>query len=404
MPAAIEINHLYKQYSLRGAPYKTLRELLSKPLRRNLKNVSAQFWALEDIHLKINEGDRVGIVGANGAGKSTLLKIISQITPPTRGEIVLHGRVASLLEVGTAFHPELTGKENIFLNGSILGMRRTEILQRMDEIVTFSGVEKFIDQPLKNYSSGMQMRLAFSVAAHLHTDILLVDEVLAVGDLAFQKKCLSKMDEVNKQEGKTLLFVSHNLQQLKTICNNGILLQQGKLHLQGTIKEAIDAYTANLQTAATFYQNSDPNKEFNILEVSMRDAEGALLETNTSASQPCFIKIIVNAAKKIEHSLVAIRFTNTDGVAVFTTTNGDLTNTFPVVEAGTHTFNIQLPLQLLVPGTYTIIVAWIIPHFKELDVVTNKMNFTHENENYAGDILKDERQSVLNYPITWAEL
>jgi ABC-type polysaccharide/polyol phosphate transport system ATPase subunit len=200
-----------------------------------------EFWALRDISFQVKEGESLGIIGRNGAGKSTLLKILSRITPPTSGQIHSRGRIASLLEVGTGFHQELTGRENIFMNGSILGMKRTEINAKFDEIVDFSGVEKFLDTPLKHYSSGMQLRLAFAVAAHLDPQILIIDEVLAVGDASFQRKCFQKIENVN-QQGRTILFVSHNMTQVSTLCQTGMLLDQGKVAFSGDIHSAISAY------------------------------------------------------------------------------------------------------------------------------------------------------------------
>jgi len=205
------------------------------------------FWALKDINFEINQGDRVGIIGRNGAGKSTLLKILSRITAPTTGKITIKGRVSSLLEVGTGFHPELTGRENIFLNGAILGMQRQEIKAKFDEIVAFAEVEKFLDTPVKHYSSGMYVRLAFAVAAHLEPEILIVDEVLAVGDAQFQKKCFGKMEDVGR-EGRTILFVSHDLKTIRTLCNIGIYLATGQLKALSTSNEIIEFYLHSLKS------------------------------------------------------------------------------------------------------------------------------------------------------------
>lgn len=202
-----------------------------------------EFWALRDIDFEIKRGDRVGIIGRNGAGKSTLLKVLSRITEPSEGKVTIKGRVASLLEVGTGFHPELTGRENIYLNGAILGMTRNEIKKKFDEIVDFAGVEKFLDTPVKRYSSGMYVRLAFAVAAHLEPEILVVDEVLAVGDAEFQKKCLGKMEDVSKNEGRTVLFVSHNIEAIKNLCTNGIVLNAGCSVFQGSAQSAVLKYT-----------------------------------------------------------------------------------------------------------------------------------------------------------------
>lgn len=246
MKPAIEIRNLGKQYSFAEAqPYLSLRDSIHssfKKMTKPGKTRQSKFWALQDINLDIEPGERLGIIGRNGAGKSTLLKILSKITPPTKGEVKFRGRIASLLEVGTGFHPELTGRENIFLNGAILGMSRKEIELRLDEIIDFSGVEKFIDTTLKHYSSGMQLRLAFSVAAHLEPEILLIDEVLAVGDMEFQKKCLGKMEEVSKTDGRTILFVSHNMSYISGLCDKAILLDKGKLVCSGQSSHIINEY------------------------------------------------------------------------------------------------------------------------------------------------------------------
>jgi lipopolysaccharide transport system ATP-binding protein len=215
-----------------------------------------EFWALKDVNFEIKQGEAVGIIGRNGAGKSTLLKILSRITEPTKGRIELNGRVASLLEVGTGFHPELSGRENIYLNGAILGMQRSEIKSKFDEIVDFSGVEKFLDTPVKRYSSGMYVRLAFAVAAHLEPEILVVDEVLAVGDAEFQKKCLGKMKDVTEQGGRTVLFVSHNMGAVQTLCSKGISLSNGSINFIGDINECVNRYITSSNK-----ENTNPNLE-----------------------------------------------------------------------------------------------------------------------------------------------
>ena len=209
---------------------------------RSTKGTSDIVWSLKDINFDINQGEAVGIIGRNGAGKSTLLKLLSRVTSPTTGEIKVKGRIASLLEVGTGFHPELSGRENIYLNGAILGMRKKEITRKLDEIIDFSGVERYIDTPVKRYSSGMYVRLAFAVAAHLESEILIVDEVLAVGDAEFQKKCLGKMGDISKGEGRTVLFVSHNMGAVKNLCNKGVHLQNGMVKTVGAVADVISAY------------------------------------------------------------------------------------------------------------------------------------------------------------------
>ncbi|WP_293870246.1 ABC transporter ATP-binding protein [Flavobacterium sp.] len=209
---------------------------------RSVKGESDIVWSLKDINFEIKQGEAVGIIGKNGAGKSTLLKLLSRVTSPTMGEIKVKGRISSLLEVGTGFHPELSGRENIYLNGTILGMRKKEITQKLDEIIDFSGVERYIDTPVKRYSSGMYVRLAFAVAAHLESEILIVDEVLAVGDAEFQKKCLGKMGDISKGEGRTILFVSHNMAAVKSLCQRGIVLENGILKFDGTTNQALTVY------------------------------------------------------------------------------------------------------------------------------------------------------------------
>lgn len=239
---AIRVSNLSKSYSIGKQKDTSLRSSLSSMLKSSNSKVE-KFWALKDVSFEINKGDVIGIIGKNGAGKSTLLKILSQITKPTEGRLEINGRIASLLEVGTGFHPELTGRENIYLNGTILGMTRKEVKEKFDEIVAFSGVEKFIDTPVKHYSSGMYVRLAFAVAAHLEPEILIIDEVLAVGDAEFQKKCLGKMKEVSGH-GRTVIFVSHNLSAVASLCNKGIVLNSGKLEFSGISNDAINFYHA----------------------------------------------------------------------------------------------------------------------------------------------------------------
>lgn len=245
----INVQGLGKKYILsHESPekYTALRDVISRRVKRLVKpatgSSSEEFWALKDVNFQIEQGQAVGIIGRNGAGKSTLLKILSRITEPTHGRIEINGRVASLLEVGTGFHPELSGRENIYLNGAILGMSRAEIKSKFDEIVDFSGVEKFLDTPVKRYSSGMFVRLAFAVAAHLEPEILVIDEVLAVGDAEFQKKCLRKMDEVAKGHGRTVLFVSHNLTSVQQLCAHSIWLQNGQLRAIDDTAKIIDQY------------------------------------------------------------------------------------------------------------------------------------------------------------------
>jgi lipopolysaccharide transport system ATP-binding protein len=257
MEPVIEIKNLGKKYNIhhQKGGYIDLRDVIASIFKNpfsflkykskkilGMKTTEEEFWALKDVNLKIFKGEVVGIMGRNGAGKSTLLKIISQITPPTTGEIKLYGKIGSLLEVGTGFHPDLTGRENIFLNGAILGMKKREIVKNFNEIVEFAGIEKFLDTPVKYYSSGMYVRLAFSVAAHMEPDILIIDEVLAVGDAEFQKKCIAKMHSIIKDENRTILFVSHDVNTIRELCKNSILLKGGQVEIAGKTEDVIQAY------------------------------------------------------------------------------------------------------------------------------------------------------------------
>lgn len=278
MEPILSIKNISKRYEInhqRGG-YVAMRDVLANAARHPLdaakyrfgvmtgKITKEDFWALKDVSFDVNPGEAIGIIGSNGSGKSTLLKILSKITPPTSGEITIRGKVASLLEVGTGFHPELTGRENIFLNGAILGMTQKEIRSKFDAIVDFSGVEQFIDTPVKRYSSGMYVRLAFAVAAHLEPDILLIDEVLAVGDAAFQKKCLGKMDEITTAHGRTVFFVSHNMSAIQNLCSRCVLLEQGKVKTIGKTKEVVGIYLKNLEKGLALSDRHDRKSTGNI--------------------------------------------------------------------------------------------------------------------------------------------
>lgn len=297
----ISVSNLSKSYILdrRGDKSDGLRHLLENAVRKPTgilrgmfgergKNKSI-FWALKDLNLDVERGGMVGIIGRNGAGKSTLLKLLSRITEPTSGKIQLRGKVASLLEVGTGFHPELTGRENIFLNGAILGMSRREIKNRFDEIVDFSEVEKFLDTPVKRYSSGMYVRLAFAVAAHLEPEILIVDEVLAVGDSEFQKKCVGKMEDASSREGRTVLLVSHQLPLIQNLCNRCVLMDQGRIIADGPTDEVIGTYMtrgANLVKVALKERKDRAGKgRVQVIGVAMRDADGNVMREAISGSE-----------------------------------------------------------------------------------------------------------------------
>src|ERR1017187_5868540 len=288
MKPILEIKNISKKFRISHdqQPYLSLRDSISDFLSSPWggKKGEEDFWALKDVSFDVYPAESIGIIGKNGAGKSTLLKILSKITPPTEGKIISRGRIASLLEVGTGFHGELSGRENIFLNGSILGMKRAEIQKNFDEIVDFSGVEKFLDTPLKHYSSGMQLRLAFAVAAFLKNEILIIDEVLAVGDAEFQKKCLGKMEDVSKNEGRTVLFVSHNLSTINTLCDKGLILDKGNLIFESNIKEAIDHYTRTLLSNIHIDYNAEKSKEIYISKVGFNRKENKSLIFNFTES------------------------------------------------------------------------------------------------------------------------
>lgn len=280
MKPILEVQHITKQFKI-GAKqerYLSLRDVLANPFKKKENRVNNTFLALDDVSFDVYPGESIGIIGRNGAGKSTLLKILSRITPPTSGKIIGRGRIASLLEVGTGFHPELTGRENIFMNGSILGMRKFEIDKHFDAIVDFSGIEKFLDTPLKRYSSGMQLRLAFAVAAFLEPEILIIDEVLAVGDAEFQKKCLGKMDEVSKS-GRTVLFVSHDLSAVSTLTKKSIFLDKGRLIQFGNTAAIIQAYSSNFTQTNIHFQEAISGSPC-VTKVEMVTSEGGVLQGN----------------------------------------------------------------------------------------------------------------------------
>lgn len=263
---SIIINNVSKKFALGIKRNDSLRETISQILKFKNNSTNKEFWALKNIDLEIDKGDIVAIIGKNGSGKSTLLKILSKITKPTTGKIEIYGKISSLLEVGTGFHPELTGRENIFLNGSILGMKKNEIKAKLDEIIAFAGVENFIDTPVKRYSSGMYVRLAFAVSAHLEPDILIIDEVLAVGDAEFQRKCIGKLETVSKSDGRTVLFVSHNMPVIQSLCKTGVHLKNGSISSVGDIRSVINDYLKTLSTS----------KNRNLLDIEGRIGNGKI--------------------------------------------------------------------------------------------------------------------------------
>ncbi|MEI6378629.1 MAG: polysaccharide ABC transporter ATP-binding protein [Candidatus Falkowbacteria bacterium] len=303
----IQVKDLSKRYKIahEREAYLALRDKLAHPIKaiKQGRMPMEDFWALKDIDFEIQQGEVVGIIGPNGSGKSTLLKILSQITPPTTGEVVMRGRVASLLEVGTGFHPELTGRENMYLSGIILGMSKAEIKKHFDEIVEFAGVEKFLDTPVKRYSSGMLVRLGFAVAAHLESEILIVDEVLAVGDAEFQKKCLGKMNDITKNQGRTIIFVSHDMGAIETLCQNGIFLKNGKIVKLGAVKDTVAEYMQDI-----FFESRNPVHRENkvcinaplITSVKLTGKNGQLKNSFT-ANETIGIELTVDNARNTKH-------------------------------------------------------------------------------------------------------
>lgn len=339
---AIRIEGLSKQFRIgrTQAPYQTIREVLTDsvvaPFRRAARllrgeaygaaELDESIWALDGVSLEIKTGEVVGIIGRNGAGKSTLLKILSRITEPTRGRVEIHGRVGSLLEVGTGFHPELTGRENIFLNGAILGMGRVEISRKFDEIVEFAEISRFIDTPVKHYSSGMYLRLAFAVAAHLEPEILIVDEVLAVGDARFQKKCLSKMEAVGRT-GRTVLFVSHNMPAITRLCTRGILLQEGRVVMDGPAHQVVGSYLAGGSGTTAVQEWSDPadapgGEIARLCAVRIRNREGRVIEV-ADVREPVGIEMEFEVLKGGHVLLPHFDVKNEEGLLLFVTLDQD---------------------------------------------------------------------------------
>jgi lipopolysaccharide transport system ATP-binding protein len=353
MKPVIDIRNLGKQYQLHEAPpYVSLRDILSQSVKKFFSSPEKNetFWALRDINLQIEPGERVGIIGRNGAGKSTLLKIISRITPPTIGEAFIRGRVGSLLEVGTGFHPELTGRENIYLNGSILGLRKTEITRQLDAIIDFSGVAKFIDSPLKHYSSGMQLRLAFSVAAHLEPEILLIDEVLAVGDLEFQKKCLGKMEEVSKKDGRTILFVSHDLNVVSKLTTQCILLDQGIVIENGKTADVIRSYYNNTQLSSSVYTGLVKNDKPHLIAAEIVTSEAGNIHTHNHP-----LKLRFEISVPFTNDSLAFSFqilnANQQSVLHFWVLSG---KEMPFSQNGKYELECQIPESHLYMGRYSI--------------------------------------------------
>lgn len=318
------------------------------------------FYALKDINFAIEKGDRVGIIGKNGAGKSTLLKLISEITAPTSGEIRIKGRVASLLEVGTGFHPEMTGRENIYLNGAILGMKKSEIDRKLDEIIEFSEIEKHIDTPVKRYSSGMYVKLAFAVAAHLDSEILIADEVLAVGDAAFQKKALGKMSDISKGEGRTVLFVSHNMSAVRGLCSSGILLDHGRISKQGSLDDVINLYFDNpfLNTNKTIeskIKELPEDESFEFLDIKVKQ-NGRDIGLTVSNASPITIETEYLVKKKETGLRIYFDICDGGGELLFRSFHDERDDGASVVLPGRYISRVDIPANLLGPTKYILTI------------------------------------------------
>jgi lipopolysaccharide transport system ATP-binding protein len=382
MPPAIKVENLSKSYlvghnNAKAEGYTALRDVLSRNARNLVRKTRdmligrqivqgdqvEEFWALKDINFEVQPGDRVGIIGRNGAGKSTLLKILSRITEPTRGRVTINGRIASLLEVGTGFHPELTGRENIFLNGAILGMNRKEIQRKFDEIVDFAEIEKFLDTPVKRYSSGMYVRLAFAVAAHLEPEILVVDEVLAVGDMAFQEKCLGKMEDVSGS-GSTVIFVSHNLESIKRLCSTGIYLDHGAVIDQGDINHVVGSYFnrhTNISASSVIKIDEINETQYGIQSIEILSVDGKH-ESRIKTWDSFIIRVNFHAPERLSAGSVVIRLQSVGGeVLSLLSTQPDQSKQL-IFEKGSNVVDCRINNIPLSAGEYLIGAGLAIPN------------------------------------------
>jgi lipopolysaccharide transport system ATP-binding protein len=401
----IRAHQLGKRYVIGSAePYRLLGERITS-LFRPAKPASdtEEVWALRDVSFEVARGEVVGIVGGNGAGKSTLLKIVSRITEPTLGHVDIRGRVGSLLEVGTGFHLELTGRENLFMNAAILGMRRDEIRRRFDAIVAFAEVERFIDTPVKHYSTGMYMRLAFAVAAHLDPEILVVDEVLAVGDAAFQKKCLGKLDEVARQ-GRTVLFVAHNLGAIAQLCQTGLVLEKGALVFRGETGAAIHHYLsrAAAEEEARCAFPDDPARPLQVRSLAVRGADG-VVRNRFDLAEPVVVEV-EHAAHEIVRGMYVALTVHRHGTPVFTTLD---TDAFPERGTGRQSGcvrdRVTIPAGFLKAGVYTLSAETGVTHQamfeRHAEVLTFQVEELREDASFSG--WAENRPGVVRAPVRW---
>lgn len=385
--AIVKVENLSKHYQIGATPaaYATLRESLTNALRRPFSSLRAKFasepgesvWALRDVSFTVIAGEVLGIIGQNGAGKSTLLKILSRITQPTKGRAELYGRAGSLLEVGTGFHPELTGRENIYLNGAILGMTRPEIQRKFDEIVAFAELEKFLETPVKRYSSGMYMRLAFSVAAHLDPEILVVDEVLAVGDAAFQKKCLGRMRDIST-EGRTVLFVSHNMAAIRSLCHRGILLANGQKAFEGPAGECVDRYLAEVTQHASNEVDLTSIRRPRGLDPTLRISKLRLLSRDgrplVRVGDPLELEMDFTVADPLDEVVLGVRLLSADNVSITECRSSHSYGAIERLEPGSYSIKCRIEENILSPGLYLLNVGARCAS-KPLDHVTQAITF-----------------------------
>ena len=413
MTAIIKVENLSKRYRIGGTnTYSTLRDALSEAVRAPLKrlqrngNDANTIWALKDVSFEIWPGEVVGIIGRNGAGKSTLLKILSRITDPTTGHVELYGRIASLLEVGTGFHPELTGRENTFLNGALLGMGRSEIQRKFDEIVAFAEIEKFIDTPVKFYSSGMYVRLAFAVAAHLEPEVLVLDEVLAVGDTAFQQKCLGKMRDVSSH-GRTVLLVSHTMATVRQLCQKTIWLDEGRINGFGPSDSVIQSYLNSQKTVEAEYIRDETKVRgapaIFILAARIRNCENEVV-SNLDARRSFSIELEYKVTRRTL-AWIGFAISTNDGTFVLSATDGDVDAYASTPrELGVYTSVCYIPEALFNAGQYTLSLyaARTAGGGTEiLDYLENVMAFGIENPSGVGAYMPKRRMGVISPKLEW---
>ena len=392
-----DVNRWWHKIRGKEDPYIKIGEVNDRAVKGDMDYV----WALKDINFEVKQGEVLGIIGRNGAGKSTLLKILSRTTAPTTGSVKIKGRVASLLEVGTGFHPELSGRDNIFLNGAIMGMTRREIQSKFDEIVDFAGVERYIDTPVKRYSSGMYVRLAFAVAAHLDPEILIVDEVLAVGDLDFQKKALGKIRTISNNQGKAVLFVSHNLKMIRALCSTGMILTDGLIELKNQVGEVINCYThkSNVFSSPTWINNLDIGHNTQIEKIIIVDIND-LQKTDFTSNEEVVIKIYLSVISNINHLKVGFDLIKDDEI-VFRTEQID-SIVAAVIESGSYCFECHIPANILNEGIYQIKPLLSIHCVKSLTRINDSvLSFSVVFNNYVTeyhDILNERNHPGYFYP------